>query len=281
MAATVRIPVNGVSLAVTDHGSATDAPSRAVVLAHATGFCGAVWQPLIPALRERFRVVTLDQRGHGDSDKPDTDYVWRDFVDDLAGVLDAMRLREVYAVGHSKGGAAVAGVAALHPGRIARAVLLDPVLIDPLPDGREPGANLLALGARRRRLVWDSRDQMIESFAARPPFDVWRRDFIEAYVRGGTFVREDGRVELKCSGEIEARVYEGAARSSSISFLGRITVPTLLVSGEASLTLPPSRARQAAALLRDGQLEILPGIGHFVPMQAPEEVLRLLGAFLQ
>jgi pimeloyl-ACP methyl ester carboxylesterase len=273
--------VNGVSLAVTDHGSASNVPARALVLAHATGFCGAVWRPMIPALRERFRVITLDQRGHGDSDKPDTPYPWRSFVDDLAGVLDALRLRDVYAVGHSKGGAAVAGVAALHPGRIARAVLLDPVLIDPLPGTREAPSNFLAVGARRRREIWDSREQMIESFAARPPFDVWRRDFLEAYVAGGTFVRDDGRIELKCPGEIEARVYEGAARSSSIQFLAQIAIPTLLVSGECSLTLPPERARQAAAMLRDGRLEVLPGVGHFFPMEAPDEVLRLLGAFLE
>jgi pimeloyl-ACP methyl ester carboxylesterase len=273
--------VNGVSLAVTDHGSASTSATRALVLAHATGFCGAVWRPLIPTLRERFRVVTLDQRGHGDSDKPDSAYAWRSFVDDLAGVIDAMRLRDVYAVGHSKGGAAVAGVAALHPGRIVRAALLDPVLMDPLPESREAPSNFLAVGARRRREVWDSRAQMMESFAARPPFDVWRRDFLEAYVEGGTFVREDGRVELKCPGEIEARVYEGAARSSSIEFLSRIDVPTLLVSGESSLTLPPARARQAAAMLRDGRLEVLPGVGHFFPMEAPDEVLRLLGAFLE
>lgn len=281
MAATVRIPVNGVSLAVTDHGSTRGDAPRALVLAHATGFCGAVWRPLLPALRERFRVITLDQRGHGDSDKPDTAYVWRDFVDDLAGVIDALRLRDVYAVGHSKGGAAVAGVAAYHPGRIARAVLLDPVLVDPLPEGAVPPGNFLAIGARRRREVWDSREQMIESYAARPPFDVWRRDFLEAYVEGGTFVREDGKVELKCRGEVEARVYEGAARSSSVAFLQRMAIPTLVVSGGRSLTLPPERARQAAAMLRDGRLEILPGVGHFVPMEAPDEVLRLLGAFLE
>lgn len=277
----MRIPLNGVSLAVTDHGSIIAHPRHPLVLAHATGFCGAVWRPLIPALREHFRVITLDQRGHGDSDKPDTEYAWRDFVEDLAGVIDALRLRDVYAVGHSKGGAAVAGVAALHPGRIARAVLLDPVLIDPLPEGRDPAGNLLAIGARRRRQVWDSRAQMIESFAARPPFDLWRRDFLEAYVDGGTFVRDDGRIELKCPGEIEARVYEGAARSSSIVFLQKMEIPTLLVSGASSLTLPPARARQAALSLRDGRLEILPGVGHFVPMEAPDDVLRLLRGFLQ
>jgi pimeloyl-ACP methyl ester carboxylesterase len=281
MPAVSRIVVNGVALAVTDHGSASGADSRVLVLAHATGFCGAVWAPLVPALRERFRVLTLDQRGHGDSDKPERDYAWRDFSTDLAGVIDALGLRGVYAVGHSKGGAAVAGVAAHHHGRIARAVLLDPVLIPPLQEGNDPPSNVLAEGARRRRIVWDSREEMIESFAARPPFDRWRRDFLEAYVEGGTRVRADRHVELKCPGEIEARVYEGAARSSSLEYLPLVSIPILLVSGEKSTTLPPERARHAAAMLRQGRLEILPGVGHFVPMEAPDEVLRLLRTFLE
>lgn len=281
MPTTSRITVNGVTLAVTDHGSAAGEGARPLVLAHATGFCGAVWQPLVTPLRERFRVVTLDQRGHGDSDKPDTAYAWRDFSSDLAGVIDALGLRDVDAVGHSKGGAAVAGVAAHHPGRIGRAVLLDPVLISAPVPGGDPPSNLLAEGARRRREVWDSREQILASYASRPPFDAWRRDFLEAYVAGGTFVRADGKVELKCPGEIEARVYEGASQSSSLEYLPLITIPTLLVAGERSLTFPPERARHAASLLRRGRLEILPGVGHFVPMEAPDAVLRLLGAFLE
>jgi pimeloyl-ACP methyl ester carboxylesterase len=76
-------------------------------------------------------------------------------------------------------------------------------------------------------------------------------------------------------------VYEGAARSSSVAFLPGVAIPTLIVSGGSSLTLPPERARRAAAMLRDGRLEVLPGVGHFVPMEAPDEVLRRLGAFLE
>lgn len=280
MPSTSRITVNDVTLAVTDHGSARAGDVRPLVLAHATGFCGEVWRPFVGELRERFRVVTLDQRGHGDSDKPDRAYVWADFVNDLAGVIDGLGMSEVYAVGHSKGGAAVAGVAAHFPGRIARAMLLDPVLMPAIAVAGDGPSNFLAEGARRRRMIWDSRQQMLDSFAARPPFDVWRRDFLEAYVEGGTFVRDDGRVELKCPGEIEARVYEGGARSASLDFLQHVTIPTLLVSGGKSGTLPPERARQAAQLLANGRLEILPGVGHFVPMEAPDDVLRLLGPFL-
>src|SRR5581483_5913731 len=115
MASSFRVDVGGIALAVADH-----APGRAdlpaLVCAHATGFCGAVWQPIAEAFRDRFRVIAFDERGHGDSDKPADAYAWSDFVRDLAGLLDALALRDVVAVGHSMGGAAVAGVAADFPG---------------------------------------------------------------------------------------------------------------------------------------------------------------------
>jgi pimeloyl-ACP methyl ester carboxylesterase len=279
MASTFRLHVNGVDLAVTDDPEARDRP--AMVFAHATGFCGAVWEPIAQCFRDRFRVVVFDQRGHGDSDKPAGPYEWRSFVDDLAGLIDALELRDVVAIGHSKGGAAVAGVAAQEQPRIARAVLLDPVLMPRLDPGIErPSSNALAESARRRRMVWASRAEMLESYSSRPPFGDWDPRALRAYVEHGTFVLDDGRVQLKCPGEVEAQIYEGGARSASLEYLPRISVPTLLVTGGASSTLPPELARSAAATMSDVRLHVLPGVGHFVPMQAPNDVSALVRAFL-
>jgi pimeloyl-ACP methyl ester carboxylesterase len=274
------LPGRDIRLSVTDHAPGrTDL--RPLVLAHATGFCGGVWKPIAAAFAGRYRVVTFDQRGHGDSDKPPDAYQWRNFVADLAALLDRLELRDVVAVGHSKGGAAVAGAVADFPGRISRAVLLDPVLVPRLSRAEDrPSSNALADGARRRRMVWGSRAEMLESFAARLPFSAWRREVLEAYVECGTAERSEGGVVLKCPGEIEARVYEGGARSASLAYLPRVTVPALLVAGGASTTLPQELARRAVEQLPDGRLVVLPGVGHFVPMEAPDEVIRLIDEFV-
>lgn len=280
MSRRLRVEVNGVGLAVTDHAPGRrDQPT--LVLAHATGFCGGIWEPIVPALSERFRVVTYDQRGHGDSDKPDTVYDWAAFAADLAGLIDALGEGPVWAAGHSKGGAAVAGVAARHPGRISRAVLLDPVLVPPPVPGEDRVSSIrLAAGARRRREIWESPEVLVESLVARPPFSAWRRDFVEAYARHGTTDTGDGRVRLKCPGEIEARVYEGAAGSSSLEFLREAEIPLLLVAGQESDVFPPGLANRALALSRDARLVVLPGVAHFVPMEAPGRTVELLTGFL-
>jgi pimeloyl-ACP methyl ester carboxylesterase len=251
-----------------------------MLLAHATGFCGGVWAPLVEAFKTRFRVITLDQRGHGDSDKPDTTYDWHLFVDDLAAVIAYLELEDIVLVGHSKGGAAVAGVAARRPSGVSRVVLIDPVLMPRIVNGARSGHNPLAEGARRRRMVWANRDQIRDSYSRRLPFSTWRPDVLEAYLEHGTFVRRDGQVELKCPGEIEARVYEGAIESGSLEYLSELEMPVLLITGERSTTLSAGLAREAAARLRHGRHVSLPAVGHFIPMEVPDEVIRLVDEFV-
>lgn len=89
----------------------------------------------------------------------------------------------------------------------------------------------------------------------------------------------DGRAAVRCPGAVEAQVYEEAARSPSAHWLPRIAVPVLLVSGGESTTLPPAAARAAAALVADVRAVVLPGVGHFVPMEAPERVAELVHRF--
>ena len=89
---------------------------------------------------------------------------------------------------------------------------------------------------------------------------VWRRDFLEAYVEGGTLRarRRPHRAQVSRR-DRGARLRGGGASRRASTYLPLVDVPTLLVSGAESPTLPPERARQAAALLRHGRLEILPG----------------------
>ncbi len=264
-----------VILVVEDHHPhVDDRPS--VLLAHATGFCRQVWQPVIDELHGVCRVVTLDQRGHGDSDKPLSGYRWEEFGADLVAVVEALDLRALTAVGHSKGGAAVARLAGLCPERLRSTILLDPVLTPAMKDVAEGRSNFLAAGARRRRMVWSSRAEMLEAWRQREPFSTWDGAALQAYVDGGSRVLPDGRVELKCPGEIEAQVYEGGGSSGSLDWLDAIPVPTLLVVGGSSLALPQALAEHAATRLRDGRLLVLEGVGHFIPMERPALVASLI-----
>jgi pimeloyl-ACP methyl ester carboxylesterase len=153
-----------------------------LVFLHATGFHAWLWLPYARRFAPPYHVLALDQRGHGESDKPPTGYRWEQFGADLAGFLDVLDLREVRAVGHSKGATAIAAAAAAGTRRLARAVLIEPVLV-PGPPAPEPvWENPLAAGARRRRNVWPSRQAMFDAMRGRMPFETWEEECVRLYV---------------------------------------------------------------------------------------------------
>lgn len=250
------------------------------VLLHATGFLARLWQPVAEALSARFHVYAYDSRGHGDSDKPASSYHWQHFVDDLRGFLDALTLRGVLAVGHSGGGAAAAYLAATHPQYVSRAVLIEPIV--PPPGGDEAGTarrRELASSARRRRLVWSSPDELIRSYSRRPAFARWRDDVLRLYAEHGTFRRQDGRVELKCPGEIEAQVFDNSASLDTWSLLPRINCPTLVMRGEHTEPYMARGAQEVAARIPVARLVTIEGAGHLLPMERPEAVAAEIASF--
>jgi pimeloyl-ACP methyl ester carboxylesterase len=254
-----------------------------LVCVHATGFHGRLWEPFIPKLREHFTVIALDQRGHGESDKPETDYRWKFFGDDVLAVVDALELDEAPAgIGHSAGGAALIFAETTRPGTFSRLVLLDPTTMP--QEFRGLAAHLenpMAESARRRRAVWDSPEQMIERFK-RPtsPFATWQDDFLRAYAVYGTRQLDDGTFELLCPPHIEAQVYETAGSNDGWDRLAEIECRTLLLTGTDSPMWGGGRSDQACERLRNGECEQITG-GHFFPMENPDATVARALPFLQ
>ncbi|MBA2528931.1 MAG: alpha/beta fold hydrolase [Euzebyales bacterium] len=101
---------------------APEAPPMALL--HALGERGATWDAVRGEFDDFFRVVTIDLRGHGDSDRPGT-YSFELMRDDVLGVLDQLGMRRITLVGHSMGGTVAYMIAEEHPSRIERLVLED------------------------------------------------------------------------------------------------------------------------------------------------------------
>jgi 3-oxoadipate enol-lactonase len=121
VAAVYTVTPGGIRVACETTGS-RDAPP--MVLLHALGERGVSWAPVIARFAERFLVVTLDLRGHGDTDWPG-DYSLQLMREDVIGVLDHLGLDAVTLVGHSMGGAVAYLVAIHHPSRVERLIVED------------------------------------------------------------------------------------------------------------------------------------------------------------
>ena len=277
---------DGVHVAVHDLGG-TGPP---VVLAHATGLHGQVWQPVAARTAGAYRAIAFDFRGHGDSGLPPAlDFDWRGLARDALAVADALSAVDgldeppaplpVLGVGHSSGAAALLLAEQQRPGTFAALYCYEPIVVtaDP-PLGRDTG-NWLATGARRRREVFASRAEAHDHYSSKPPFSTWAPDALRAYVDHGFEDLPDGTVRLKCRGGNEALVYEMASAHDGFARLGQVRCPVMLASGADTDALGPAIIRRLDERLPDSRTEVLPALGHFGPLEDPAAVAGSIQGF--
>lgn len=273
-----NLNVNGVRLHTLDWGGAGDP----IVLLHATGFLGRIYAPIASALTRIGHLYSYDQRAHGDSSPaPDGQYDWQRTMDDLAGFITAMGFRGVRAFGHSAGATAIGSLASERPDLIARAVLVEPVVFES-PTAPELGwRNPLIEGTLKRRRVFDSVDAMFQNFARKPPFDTWDKAILRDYCEFGTRLNAEGKRELKCKPEIEARFYETSRDFDGLRRILGAEVPLLVLIGAKSDSLTRSLSDSIAARLRKGRVVNVADTGHFMPMEKPTEIAQMAIDFLR
>lgn len=261
--------VNGIQLHTLDWGGA----GEPIVVLHATGLLGRVYRPLAEPLRAIGHVYSYDQRGHGDSaPAPDGAYDWHLTMKDLEGFIAAMGWNKVRAIGHSAGATAIGGLAAERPDLISRAVLLEPVIFES-PTAPELGwRNPFIERTLKRKRVFDSVEAMVSNFDRKPPYNTWRTDILRDYCEFGTRPTPDGKRELKCSPEVEAKLYETAAEFDGLQRILRCKIPLLIMFGARSDSLGATLSPKIAQQLKTAQVLDVPGAGHFMPMELPDYV---------
>lgn len=277
------IDANGLRLhTLTWRPESSDGPP--VVLNHATGFMARLWQPIAERLAEAgYTVYAYDARGHGDSDKPEVtaeSYDWRRFSEDLRGFLDHFQLRDVSIVGHSMGAASALFLAGHAPEYFSRTVAIEPIVI---PGGFVPDETRMAQmsgGARKRRMVFRDTDELVEQYRTRPTFQRWPVEMLRLYAEHGTFRREDGQIELKCTGAVEGEIFARSYTLPVWDALPSVEVPALVMRGENTEPFIHMVAEQVSQRLPGARLITFPDSGHLLPMEQPNAVADEVLAFL-
>jgi len=243
-----------------------------VALAHATGFCGGVWRPVVAALPEDFETRVWDFPCHGSAPKLEHPIDW--------WAMGNWALRQVtgvsgplIGVGHSMGGAALLMAEITAPGTFSELLLVEPIVFPP-PFGRYE-APMAAL-AEKRRNHFPSRDEARANFAGKLPFSSWDRLALDGYVECGLVETDEG-AELACRPLDEAEIYRAATQHGAWDLLGKVGVPVSVLAGESSATHTADFVRYLASQIPHCEFEIVPGTGHFLPMEMPELLANRIG----
>jgi pimeloyl-ACP methyl ester carboxylesterase len=293
MVAAVRAPVeasvtvNGVSLTYFEWGRGCGGDP--LLLVHATGFHARCWDQVVAHLGER-RIIAIDQRGHGRSDKVDA-IRWQEFGHDVAEVVRRLDLHDVVGVGHSAGGHAMVEAAAGDGTRFRRLVLVDPTILPPenyVPRGSEAdGAWITVAGnthpAAKRRRFFGSIEEMIERLRERPSYASFTPAALRDYCTWGLLPSGEG-FELACSPEMEAAVYSGALGNPAIhDHVRAVTAPVTLLRAMEPRTpadlmdfrYSPTWPALVGQFQRARDFQ-RPDRTHFMPMEDPAMVARVI-----
>jgi lipase len=268
------VDANGIRLSCQDWGG----EGRPIVILHATGFLGRVYRPIALALRSSGHVYSYDQRGHGDSSRPaDGDYSWASTTADLKAFIVAMKFKGTRGLGHSAGATAIGALAGTEPEIVSRAVLVEPVVFD--DEAPESEQSPLYERTLKRKRGFESAEAMFRNLENKPPFDTWRRDILRDYCEHGTRPAAGGGVELKCSPEIEAEFYARSREYAGLPLILKSRSPLLVIFGEKSDSPGNAIPDKIAAQLKNGRVVTVAGASHFLPMEQPEEVIRMATEF--
>ena len=252
------IDVDGGTVWADDSGG--DGPP--LVLLHPGVGDSRIWDPVLPALTGRYRVIRYDSRGFGQSPAPTVEF---GLLRDLVAVLDHCKIERAAFVGCSQGGASALGLAVQEPDRVAALVLLCPGVPGfPLSD---PPAELASLDGD-----WERAEKAADVEAlAEITLRIWGQAGPTPEVMEQ--VRSSARASIAIGG-LEQRDPPVFDR------LSEVTAPSSLLVGD--LDYPPliEADKAAAARIPGCELIVVPGMDHLPPLRDPDLVLATITSTL-
>ncbi|MBM6579861.1 alpha/beta hydrolase [Microvirga sp. BT689] len=254
-----RLP-SGLGLHVAEQGPRT---GRAVLMLHGYADSWFSYSRILPLLPKDWHVIVPDQRGHGESDRPDGGYTPADFAGDALRLLDRLGIENAVVVGHSMGSFVARLVAAQHPERVERLVLVGSAVTA----RNEATRDLL-------RQVDALEDPVGEDFVRTFEASTLCRPVPEEFF--DRIVAES----LKVPARVWKAALSGLLEADATADLGRIRCPVLILGGEQDSVFSQAEQEQLATRIAGASLKLSPGIGHDPPWEAPEDFVSDLLAFV-
>lgn len=248
----VQTTINDITLAFNDQGIGLP-----LVFLHAFPLNRTMWAKQEEALSSQFRVITIDLRGHGESDAPLWHYSLDQAADDVHGLLDHLSIRQAVFVGLSMGGYILFAFYRKYAERVTGLVLADTRAQADTDEGKQARFEMAQIAYKQgARAIADIVIPKLLS-----PLTIHTRPELVQHVR--TMI--EGNQVSGIAGDLMAM----AERPDSIPLLKRMTCPVQILVGELDLSTPPSDAKLMADRISHADLAIIPGAAHLSNLEQP------------
>lgn len=253
----LKITVNGFQLAYERHGH-----GMPLVMIHGYPLDHSIWNLVVPLLENDFDLILPDLRGFGESGTTPSSYLMADLAADMVALLDSLKLKKVAMVGHSMGGYMTLAFARAFPGRLRGLGLVSSQALADPPEkkaGRyQEAEQILAHG------VEDTAAGMSTKLTDDPGLQGRLKELILRQ-------RPQG---------LAGALHAMAERQDSMLLLPELDIPVVLVHGLADKLIPVDRARAISAVVKQGHLTEIQGVGHMPMMDAPQVTAQALKALI-
>jgi 3-oxoadipate enol-lactonase len=248
-----------------DYGVAGPQSARPALFGGSLGTDRSMWDPQVEALSPHLRVIAFDHRGHGGSPAPPGPYEIAQMGLDVVALIDTLGLDRISYVGLSIGGMVGLWLAATHPERIDRLVLMT-------TSAHPDSTGAFAFRAATVRAAGTT-EVIADAVVARWLTPHWSDS--HPHVVGGLR-------EMICATPAEgyAACCEAISTFDIRNELSKIYAPTLVISGAQDPALPPEHQREIAAGVAAARLESIEDAAHLPNIQHPDTVNRLIAEHL-
>ncbi|HEX8249654.1 MAG TPA: alpha/beta fold hydrolase [Pyrinomonadaceae bacterium] len=251
----------GIRMHYAEQGEANGEP---IILIHGFTDSWFSYSRILPLLDKKYRVYALDQRGHGDSDRPEKGYAMKNFAADVIAFMDAKNIKKAIVVGHSMGSFVAMQTVLDAPQRIEKLVLIGTATT---------GRNDVTLDLQKT--VNNLKDPVDEKFA---------RDFqvsTSAESLPDEFINGVVKQSLKLPARIWQAALAGVIAEDYKPKLGKIKTPTLILWGDKENVFLRGEQDLLKAKISNSTLKVYPETGHSPHWEKPEMFVRDLNEFLK
>lgn len=258
-----------------------------LVMAHGLAANLAFWfLRVVPYLKANFRVTLFDLRGHGHTDMPLSGYTTADMASDLIGLLDYLKIGRAHVVGHSFGGAVSLHAAALHPERIESLTLVDARVhsLQPLPSGKDSPfwrarrkkmlEQGIAVPEDTPKVVYTMLEELGGPAAGRDEADSGLAIGPGSWNPNSRTARQ--WLTLRSTTSLQKDVRKAAGLNPAA--IRKVESRTLLIYGENSRCM--KSGLRLGKLMPRCETVVLPGVGHFFPVEVPDVFAGRLKEFI-